>query len=117
MHTAIERPVEYVAERLKVGGPKCHSQLKAQTDLCTQSGGGIDSSIVSTCLENLEDLDKKGVDMEVICNTAGITYAGRSRFTCTATCNATLLTTSYRDVRYRACRHRFCEASPVLIPF
>ena len=37
--------------------------------------------MISTCLENLEDLGKKGVDMEVICNTAGGIYAGRSCFT------------------------------------
>ncbi|KAF9783495.1 cytochrome P450 [Thelephora terrestris] len=59
LHAAMTRPLEHVAERLKVGGD-------------------IDPSIMSTCLENLEDLGKKGVDMEVIRNTAGIIYGGTS---------------------------------------
>jgi hypothetical protein len=53
----------------------------AKSDLYAQSGGDIDPSIMSTCLENLEDLGKKGVDMEVIRNTAGIIYGGRLCFT------------------------------------
>ena len=35
--------------------------------------------MVSTCLENLEALNKKGVDMETIYNTAFIVYIGMSR--------------------------------------
>ena len=80
-------------------GPKHHTRLRAQTNLCTQSGGDIDPSIVSVCLENLEDFVKRGVSMEVICNTAGIVYTGRSR--CTVD-RYSLLTTSYRNVRHRA---------------
>ena len=33
------------------------------------------------CLENLEALEKKGIDVEVICNTTGSVYVGRSCFT------------------------------------
>ena len=37
--------------------------------------------MISTCLENLEDLGEKGVDVEIIRNTAGIVYGGRLCFT------------------------------------
>ena len=80
MHTAIARPVEHVAERLKVWDPNRHSRPRAQTNLCVQSGADINPSMVSKCLENLEDLGEKGVDMEVICNTAGVVYVGGSCF-------------------------------------
>ena len=53
----------------------------AQINLYVQSGGDIDSSITSMCLESLEALDKKEIDMEVICNTTGSVYVGRSCFT------------------------------------
>ena len=43
-----------------------------------QSGGNIYTSMSSVCLENLEALSKKGVDMGVICNTVGNVYAGMS---------------------------------------
>ena len=45
-------------------------------NLCTQSGSDISASIASTCLENLETLNEKGVNMDVICNTTGAVYAG-----------------------------------------
>ena len=35
--------------------------------------------MASTCLENLEALNKKGVDMETIHNTTSIVYLGMSR--------------------------------------
>lgn len=44
-----------------------------------QSGGSIDASIVSVCLENLEDLNKKGINEEIVRNTASVVYVGRSR--------------------------------------
>ncbi|KAF9783497.1 cytochrome P450 [Thelephora terrestris] len=62
LHIAITRPVEHVAEKLK-------------------SGVDIDPSMASTCLENLDDLGQKGIDIEVIRNTLGIVYAGRLCFT------------------------------------
>ena len=34
--------------------------------------------MVSTCLENLEALSKKGVDVETICNAASLVYIGTS---------------------------------------
>ena len=78
---AITRPVEHVAEQLKVGGAQMPWYLRAQTNICAQSGGDINVSMVSTCLENLESLAEKGVDMEVICNTTGTVYVGGSCFT------------------------------------
>jgi hypothetical protein len=36
--------------------------------------------MLSVCLENLETLNKKGVDREIIYNTVGNVYAGRLGF-------------------------------------
>ena len=36
--------------------------------------------MVSACLEDLEALDKKGVDKEIIRNTSSFVYAGWFRF-------------------------------------
>jgi len=58
IHIAMTRPVEYAAEQLK--------------------SGDISSSIISTCLEDLEGLSKKGVDMGIISNTVGIIHLGMS---------------------------------------
>jgi hypothetical protein len=78
LHNAMTRPVEHVAERLKVEKPR-HGCPSAPTDRCAQSGAKIDTSVVSTCLEDPEDMNKKGVNREVICNTAGVVYIGRWR--------------------------------------
>lgn len=48
--------------------------------LWVQLGGGIHTSMVSVCLEDLETLNKKGIDIDVISNTAGNVYVGRSCF-------------------------------------
>jgi hypothetical protein len=64
--------------RLRYSEP--FSFLRTPTDFCVQSGGKIYTSMASVCLEDLEALGKKGVDMEVIYNTVGIVYAGRSCF-------------------------------------
>ena len=53
-----------------------HSFIRTPTKFCIQSGGNISTSMASVCLENLEALNKKGVDMEVIYNTVGVVYAG-----------------------------------------
>lgn len=59
---------------LRLGGSK---QLPvALADPCVQSGGAIDASMVSACLEDLEALSKKGVDEEIIRNTSSFVYAG-----------------------------------------
>ena len=42
----------------------------------TQSGGDIDASIASAYLENFEDLNKRGIDREVISTVAGMVYFG-----------------------------------------
>ena len=81
LHRAKTRPVQHVMEELKVGIFRI--LLRAQINLCFQSGGDIDTSMTSVCLENLEALSERGVDMEVIYNTVGIVYAGRSCFTIT----------------------------------
>ena len=57
-------------------GAHCH--LKMPTNPYAQSGGEIDASMASACLENLETLSKREVDMEVIYNTVGIVYVGMS---------------------------------------
>lgn len=75
VYTTITRPVEYVAERLKVERFQ-NSSLAALADPCVQSGGDIDASMVSICLEDLEALSKKGVDKEIIRNTSSFVYAG-----------------------------------------
>ena len=62
------------------GGSDHYGCMRAPIDFCAQSGGGIDASMTSVCLENLETLKKKGVDMEVVYNTVGIVYVGTSRF-------------------------------------
>ena len=36
--------------------------------------------MTSVCLENLETLNKKGVDMEIVYNTVGVLYVGTSHF-------------------------------------
>lgn len=54
--------------------------IRTSVDPYTQSGGDIEASMASACLGNLEVLSKNGVDMEVICNTVGIVYAGRFGF-------------------------------------
>ena len=46
------------------------------TNFGTQSGGNINASIASTYLENFEDLNKRGIDREVISTVAGMVYFG-----------------------------------------
>lgn len=71
------RPVEHVAERLKVGRFRNNSLTAlANIYVRVQSGGNIDPSMVSVCLEDLEALREKGVDMETIRNTSSFVYAG-----------------------------------------
>lgn len=55
-----------------------YTSLRMLTNFYMQSGGNIYTSMSSVCLENLEALSKKGVDMGVICNTVGNVYAGMS---------------------------------------
>jgi hypothetical protein len=62
----------------RFGGSDHYGCMRTPTDSSAQLGGGIDASITSVCLENLETLNKKGVDMEVIYNTLGILYGGTS---------------------------------------
>ena len=66
-------PVEYVAERLKV---KLLSPLSSEDADYAQSGGEIDASMTSACLE--EVLNEKGLDMETIYNTTALVYLGIS---------------------------------------
>jgi hypothetical protein len=54
--------------------------MRALTDPSAQLGGDIDTSMTSVCLENLETLNKKGADLEVVRNTVGILYAGTLLF-------------------------------------
>jgi hypothetical protein len=74
------RPMEHVVEHLKVQS-FYHSCLRALIHIRVQSGGSIDTSMVSMCLENLDVLNKKGIDSEVIRDTGGVVYIGRFIFT------------------------------------
>ena len=73
--------MEHAAGRLQVERFPQSGPSREKTDLHPQSGGDIDASMASACLENLENLNKKGVDMEVICNTISAVYSGGSLVT------------------------------------
>ena len=59
--------------------------------------------MASACLE--EALDKKGVDVEIICNTVALVYIG---ILCLSIIPPTLIV-SRRNVRHCTCCCRFCE--------
>ena len=64
--------------------------------------------MASTCLENLEALNEKGVDMETIYNTAFIVYIGIPRLVITL--RAPLIV-SCRNVRHRPFIRPFCQST------
>ena len=51
--------------------------VNSLADSCTKSGRNIEASMASTCLENFEDLRKRGIDKEVISVVAGMVYFGK----------------------------------------
>ena len=72
--------MEHVAKTLEVGGSKPCSCLWTLTNFREQLGNNIDTSIASVCLENLDSLNDAGVNREIVYNTVGAVYVGKSPF-------------------------------------
>jgi hypothetical protein len=61
--------------------------------------------MVSICLEDLEALNKKGVNEEIIRNTSSFVYAGGLRFVVIRS----ILDRLHRHVGHGPCRGRICK--------
>ena len=76
VHNAMYLPFEHVVDALEVRVVAI-IVIDSSANFGAQLGGKIEPSIVSTCLENFEELSKSGANKEVISTTAGMVYIGK----------------------------------------